>query len=131
MEIWKDIYNYEGYYQISNFGNIKSLSRLCKNNNGSFIKKETILKQNLINNYYGVRLSKDNVQTTKKIHRLLAEHFIENTLSLPQVNHKDGIKTNNSLSNLEWCDASYNQIHAIKHGLVPKTRNRKRQALPF
>jgi len=104
----KQIKNYEGLYEIDNLGNIFSTPR--KGTKGGLISKIT-------DQYFEVVLCKDSKNARFNLHRLLAEHFIDNPLNLPQVNHIDGNKFNNDLSNLEWCTASQNQLHAIRLGL--------------
>lgn len=96
-EIWKDIKGYEGKYQISNLGKIKSL-----------IGNSKILKPEIRTGYYSVELCKNGKRIHKRIHRLVAETFIPNPDNLPQVNHRDENKLNNQLDNLEWCDNTYN-----------------------
>ena len=110
-EEWKDIKGYEGLYQVSNLGRVKSLG-----NNKS--KKEKILdpKPNMYG-YKEVRLSKEGKRKPYKVHRLVAIYFIPNPNNYKEVNHKDEDKTNNHVSNLEWCDRKYN----INYG----TRNKK------
>ena len=109
IEIWKDIEGYEGLYQVSNLGNVRSLDRVVTNYQGSFIKKgEVKTICNLTKGYKGVCLCKDGKQKTHKVHRLVAQAFLPNPDNLPQVNHKDEDKTNNSVNNLEWCDNEYN-----------------------
>lgn len=114
-EIWKDIKDYEGLYQVSNWGRVKSLKRLVKKWNGSRTVSEKIL-QPLIqsNGYYYVGLVKNNKRINYKIHRLVAEHFIPNPNNYKEVNHKDENKTNNVVTNLEWCDRKYNQNYGTR-----------------
>lgn len=107
-EIWKDIPNYEGMYQISNLGNVKSI---YKNGNTK------ILTGGIKKGYRQVILVKNKKRKYASVHRLVAETFIPNPNNLPQVNHKDGNKSNNNVDNLEWCTQSENQIHAYKNGL--------------
>lgn len=113
MEIWKDIAGYEGIYQVSNYGNVKSLERECKGNKGIvYIKKEKILTPTINSSgYYHTILRKDGKSIAAYVHRLVAEAFIPNPNNLPIINHKDEDKTNNNLINLEWCDKSYNALY--------------------
>lgn len=102
VEIWKDIKNYEGYYQVSNFGRIKSLK--CWNGY-KYIDKERLLnpyKQETGNNYYRnvVTLTKNKERKQYKVHRLVAEAFIDNPNNYPVINHKDGNPLNNNVDNL-------------------------------
>lgn len=98
-EKWKDIKGYEGSYQISNLGRVKSLK----------YGKEKILKNNNTSGEYSlIYLSKNSKVSSYRIHRLVASAFIPNPNNLPQVNHKDENKHNNNYKNLEWCSVSYN-----------------------
>ena len=106
LEIWRDIKNYEGIYEVSNLGRIKSISR-----NGT-IKENRILKPNKVMGYSQVGLQKYVTRKYKKIHRLVAEAFIPNPENKKEVNHKDGNKTNNCVDNLEWVTTSENQLHS-------------------
>lgn len=117
MEIYKDIRGFEGKYQISNYGNVKSL-HFC---NG---KKEKILKQTICRNYLEVCLSKNNKAKSYFVHRLVAQAFIPNPLNLPEVNHKDGNKHNNKQENLEWCTRLENMRHAKEHNLIKIVRGK-------
>ena len=97
-EYWKPVVGYEGHYQVSNFGRVKSLK----------FGKEKILKQYIRGGYYYVCLSKNGIIKKYSVHRLVAQAFLDNPNNLPQINHKDENKTNNNVDNLEWCDAKYN-----------------------
>lgn len=107
-EIWKDILGYEDYYEVSNTGLIR--------------RKAYIMKCRLTNDGYpAITLCGGGKQLSKTIHRLVAEAFLENPENKPQVNHKDGIKANAMISNLEWMTASENIKHALDLGLKNKT----------
>ena len=107
-EIWKDIKGYEGFYKISNNGNVMSMPR-----NGT-IKATRILKQNTDKyGYKYVVLQKHGKLKTKKVHRLVAMHFLNNKDHKREVNHIDGNKANNHIDNLEWVTTSENQLHSI------------------
>ena len=104
-EIWKDIEGYDGLYQISDKGRVKSLK----------FGKEKILKlQKDTNGYLQVRLSKNGKQKMFQIHRLVALAFISNPQNYPQVNHKDENPSNNNLKNLEWCTVEYNNNYGTR-----------------
>lgn len=110
-EIWKDIEGYEGLYQVSNLGNVRSLDRAidsCYNSKQS-IKGKVKIQELKNNGYMRVTLCKDGKCKHYHVHRLVAEAFIPNPDNLPFCNHMDEDKTNNKSSNLEWCDAKYNQ----------------------
>lgn len=106
---WREIEEYEGLYRISNTGQIFSY----KSNKDLHPTIDT-------DGYQIVGLYKDNQQKKYKVHRLVATHFISNPLGLPQVNHKDENKQNNSVSNLEWCDARHNINHGSRNSKVAK-----------
>lgn len=107
MEIWKDIKGYEGLYQVSDHGRVKS-------------KKVPIKKPNLSGRYPYINLFKNGKYKTFYIHRLVAIHFIGESDLV--VNHKDGVKTNNHVSNLEYCTQSQNIRHAWSNGLSKARR---------
>lgn len=105
--IWKPVVGYEGLYEVSNTGLIKSLN--CYN-----YKEPRLLKLgHRPDGYLSVGLSKNNVTKTKTVHRLVAEAFIPNPDNLEMVNHKDEDRTNNNVENLEWCTRAYNQIYSM------------------
>jgi hypothetical protein len=120
-EIWKDIQNFEGLYQISNLGRVKSLDRYIELKNGTnrFVKGRVLKpsKHKTKPSYYNVILSNKGKRYSMSIHRLVAEHFIPNKDGKPQVNHKDGDKLNNKVNNLEWVTYSENTIHSFSIGL--------------
>ena len=122
-EIWKDIEGYEGLYQVSNYGRIKSLCRKVNNSNCSTrVIKEIIMKIHThINGYCFVVLSFKQKQKPQRIHRLVAQAFISNPDNYPQVNHKDENKLNNRVDNLEWCTIKYN----VNYGTGPERRGTK------
>ena len=104
-EIWKDIKGYEGAYQVSNLGNVKSL----KTNKNLYYTKSGRNRE-----YLKVSLVRNNKRKMVSIHRLVAEHFISNPNNYPCVNHKDECKNNNVWTNLEWCDEKYNANYGTK-----------------
>lgn len=109
-EEWRDIAGYEGQYQVSNLGNVKSLDKYVNHfGGGKRLRKGKILKPNTDNvGYKYIVIYKNKKNKTYKIHRLVAQAFIPNPDNLPQVNHKDENKLNNTVDNLEWCDCKYN-----------------------
>lgn len=116
-EIWKDIEGYEGLYQISNLGRVKSLGR--KNCSNQCLKTK-ILNPSFDNKrgYKRACLCKNNKEKRIMVHLLVAKAFIPNILNKPIINHIDGNKANNSVDNLEWCTYKENSQHAIKLGLI-------------
>lgn len=126
-EIWKPVTNYENYYEVSNFGNVKSVNRHVKCKGNSLLFLQGKLMNYVISNtgYKRVTLCKEHKGKQFFTHRLVALAFIDNIDLKPQVNHKDGDKLNNQVSNLEWCTQSENVIHAYKTGLTIPKGNRK------
>lgn len=123
MEIWKDIYGYEDSYSISNHGRVKSkereVFRRSKNGNMYKVKVGGFILKNICHKsgYARVVLMKDGKAKQENVHRLVANHFINNPLNLPQVNHIDGNKHNPHVSNLEWVTPIDNGKHAYSSGL--------------
>jgi len=106
LEIWKDIPNYEGIYQVSNFGNVRAL---VFRNHKCIKPKIHILKKQI--DKYGrerIMLHKNSKQKLYQVHRLVAQAFISNPNNFPEVNHKDENPLNNNVDNLEFCTRSYN-----------------------
>jgi hypothetical protein len=121
-EMWKDIAGYEGLYQISNFGNVKSLPKK-KGCGIGYTQKERVLKAASNGQYLFVVLRKDRKSKMHYVHRLVAQAFIANPNNKSDINHLNGKKTDNRVSNLEWATRQENIIHAYKNGLEkPHTR---------
>lgn len=114
---WLPIKNYEGLYEVSNTGLVRSLDRNIKGKDGIWYPFKGKIKQPMLNKkvpYLQVSLYKNNVEEHFYVHRLVANAFIPNPKNLPEVNHRDGNKQNNSVDNLEWVTSQENKIHAIK-----------------
>lgn len=120
QEEWKSIEGYEGKYEVSNLGRIKSLI----NNTGK--KREKILKPRISKQgYLYLNLWRGSVAKSKKIHRIVAEAFCKKPTDAQCVNHINGVKTDNRAENLEWCTYSYNIKHAYKEKLITPTKGEK------
>ena len=123
-EIWKDVNEYEGYYKVSNFGEIKSCLRTVKHGLGNAnrtIKSRIIKPYNDNHGYHIVSLSKDGKVKKHKVHRLVAEAFISNPENKPTVNHLNEIRNDNRASNLEWATYKENNDHGGHNERVSKT----------
>ena len=118
-EEWRDVVGWEGFYQVSNLGRVKSLSRsiVYKDGREYTYPSKIIKNQKVSTGYRSVMFYGVNGKKQYYVHRLVAETFIPNPKNLGDVNHKDGCKTNNIILNLEWCSRSDNQKHAYKNGL--------------
>ena len=117
--VWRDIPGYEGLYQASNDGHVKALERKSWNGKVICIRSERLLTpQKVAGGYYQICITPNNKQIRKYLHRLIAEAWISNPDNKPFINHKDGNKSNNSISNLEWCTRSENVKHAFATGLM-------------
>lgn len=115
-EIWKDIPGYEGYYQASTFGNIKSVERYIDRKGKRIHIKERILSpERTATGYLRVGLYKDGKQRLIRVHKLVAETFLENSKNYKSINHKDENPMNNNVENLEFCNHKYNNNYG-SHG---------------
>jgi hypothetical protein len=119
-EIWKDVAGYVGYYEVSNYGKVRSVDRYVNNHKGErALRKGKVLTDTLDDKgyvRYTFRMGKS--KKMKRGHRLVAEAFIPNPNQYTIINHKDGNKANNHISNLEWCTHRQNSQHAESMGLV-------------
>lgn len=128
---WKAIKGYEGLYEVSNMGDVKSINRTIVDRNGKSKKlrgKELFFTISKIDKYghlprASVQLWKNNTVVLKHVHRIVAEAFIPNPENKPTVNHIDGNPLNNCVDNLEWTTYTENQIHAYKNGLRAISKN--------
>lgn len=122
MEKWKDIKDYEGLYQVSNLGNVKSLAR-------STTKGKVLVKSFDKDGYQKVTLSKLGFHKQFSVHKLVAIAFIPNPYNFKEINHIDENKTNNSTNNLEWCTSKYNNHYGTS--ISRRSRNRKVEILQY
>ena len=132
MELWMPISGFNSVYYVSNIGRIKSIDRYLHKKDGNIcFQKGLIMKPvNHPKGYLYVSLSKNNKRKSYKIHRIVAQTFIENVENNPQVNHINGVKNDNSVYNLEWCTREENCIHSFNTGLSKpywKGKNRRNE----
>jgi len=118
IEIWKPVLMFSDFYEISNQGKLKSLDRFKKSKAGSnsFVKGRICVATLLSNGYCRYYLRDNGRVRQALVHILVAEHFIDNPENKPQVNHKNGIKTDNRVENLEWVTEKENTRHSLKNG---------------
>lgn len=127
-EEWRDIQGFEGVYQVSNLGRVKRVSRVDTYTRSDTHKvcerrvADKILKPAVTQDYYEVNLVRGDSSQYRRVHRIVAEAFIPNPFNLPQINHIDGNKENNEVSNLEWCTSRENVAHASQTGLRKSPR---------
>ena len=118
MEVWKDIKEYKGLYQVSNIGNVRSLNK--KDSLGRRVKGKIMKPVKRKDGYLHITLHKNGKAKHFLIHRLVAEAFVENKNNYKEINHIDENKINNNINNLEWCNRSYN----INYGEANKNRRK-------
>ena len=141
IEEWRDITGYEGLYQVSNLGRVRSLDRYVNSgyNTKRFSKGKILSFLLQKNGYAKVMLSKENTVKNADLHRLVAETFIANPNNKTTVNHKDGNKENNKIDNLEWATQKENNNHAAANGLnlflkklsVDQIKKMRKEYIPY
>lgn len=119
-EIWKDIEGFEGLYQVSNMGRVRSLDR--KDKMGRSLKEKVLADKHNNRGYHTIALRRDGNTEYRLIHRLVAKAFLDNPNNWPEVNHKDEDKVNNAASNLEWCSSKYNANFGTRNERVAKAQ---------
>ena len=126
-EVWKDIRDFEGLYQISNLGRIKSLQRYVRVGGGGFrpLQERIISPVKCLNGYLEANLNKNGKRYVKLLHRVVAEAFLPNPHGYPQINHKDEDLTNCAVDNLEWCTAKYNANYGTRNVRMMENREFK------
>jgi len=123
LEVWKDVVGYEGYYKVSNIGNVKSLDRIT--NQGRRINGVNMKQFLSHNGYKRVALAKDGLVKKYQVHRLVAIAFIENEMLKPFINHVDENKTNNCVDNLQWVTSKENNNYGNHNRNVAIAQSRK------
>ena len=129
-EIWKPVKGFEGYYEVSDLGRVRSIDRVVVDtvrNCERLLKGKILIQRDNGNGYKGVQFCKEHKLCNKYVHRLVAEAFIPNKDNLPQVNHKDEDKSNNRVDNLEWCSQLYNNLYGSRMERQVNTRKLKNE----
>ena len=114
-EIWKDIPEYEGLYQVSNLGNVKRIGSF-RGVNKKYLNNYYLTPKDNGKGYLRIKLTKNNKSKRHMLHRLISQAFIENPNNYKVINHINNNKKDNRIENLEWCTQSYNCLHAVKMG---------------
>ena len=115
MEIWKDVVGYEGFYQVSNLGNVKRVGSF-RGVNKAYLNNYYLKPKDNGKGYYRIKLTVNNKSKRVMLHRIIAEAFISNPNNYPYINHINAIRKDNRLENLEWCTQGQNCLHSVKMG---------------
>ena len=132
-EEWKDVIGFEGRYQVSNLGNIRSCDKYARVCGGGFrfVKGKSLIPRKCTNGYLEYTFTNGrSIKKTYLLHRLVATYFIPNPEHLPEVNHIDEDITNNCVSNLEWCTSKYNANYGNRNKKMMQTKEKKGQLVP-
>lgn len=124
MEIWKDVIGYEGFYQVSNLGNVKRVGSF-RGVNKAYLENYYLTKVDNGKGYLRVKLTVNNKSKRIMLHRIIAEAYIPNPNNYKVINHINGNKKDNSIENLEWCTQSYNCLHSVAMGTWGALKNKK------
>lgn len=132
IEEWRDIKDWEGLYQVSNMGRVRSLGKnFIRSDSKPYTRPPRILKQlTYKNGYMKVELTKRGFAKRYYVHRLVAQAFIPNPDNLPEVNHKDENSSNNVSENLEWCSHKYNSNYGTRAERIKKTLKLIHKSVP-
>lgn len=126
-ELWKEVKGFEGYYEVSNLGKVRSVDRIVYDTVrkcNRLLKGRVLVERDNGYGYKSVMFCKEHKLYNKYVHIMVAEAFIDNPLNLPTVNHKDENKSNNKVSNLEWCTQYYNNEYGTRKKRWYETRLR-------
>ena len=115
MEIWKDVVGYEGFYQVSNLGNVKRVGSF-RGVNKAYLNDYYLKPKDNGKGYYRIKLTVNNKSKRVMLHRIIAEAFINNPKNKKVINHINCDKKDNRIENLEWCSQSENVLHSVKLG---------------
>ena len=125
MEEWRDIEGYEGLYQVSNLGRVRSLDHLVNDGIREYIRKGRVRILTKASTGYYIVTIHNRKSKNCLVHRLVAQAFIPNPDNLPDINHKDEDKTNNTVDNLEWCDKQYNNNYGTRKQRADDAQHKK------
>lgn len=129
FEFWQDIPGYEGYYEDSTYGRIRTVPRQIWNGRGYYTISPTIKNPSFNRGYLQIKFSKDNTDKMFQVHRIIALTFIPNFNKFPCINHKDENKSNNRVENLEWCTVDYNNKYNGRYDRVTKKISKRVQQI--